>query len=199
MLNLLPSDIKKSYKYAKQNVLLKKWIVFFVLAIFGIGVILSYGLFTISKNSNSYNSQINSLNKQLASEQLSSVKMQVVNISSSLNLTIKVLSNEILFSKLIQQIGAVMPSGAVLTGLNIDQIQGGITLSASSTNYQTATQTQVNLSSPTNGIFSKVDIINISCSGQGASSNSTYPCSIELRALFNTKNQFLFINQGNIK
>ncbi len=199
MLNLLPPDIKKSYKYAKQNVILRQWIVFFVLAIFGIGVILSYGLFTISKNSNSYNNQINSLNKQLASEHLSSVKMQVVNISNSLNLAIKVLSNEILFSKLIQQIGAAMPSGSVLTGLNIDQIQGGITLSASSTDYQTATQTQVNLSSPANGIFSKVDIVNISCSGQGASSNSNYPCSIELRALFNTNNQFLFINQGNTK
>ncbi|MCL5113334.1 MAG: hypothetical protein M1554_02530 [Patescibacteria group bacterium] len=199
MLNLLPPDIKLSYKYAKQNVKLRNWAIAFLLAIGGLGIILSYGLFTISKNSNSYNNQINSLNHQLASEHLSSVRAQVVDISNSLNLAIKVLGNEILFSKLIQQIGAVMPNGSVLTGLNINQIQGGITLNALSTNYQTATQTQVNLSAPSNGIFSKVDIVNISCSGQGASSNPSYPCSIELRALFNTDNQFLFINQGNKK
>ncbi len=217
MLNLLPEDNKKAYKYAKQNVQIAKWLAAFLIVIVGLGVIATYGMLKVHQSSNNYNSQIKSLNVTLTKEQLIKTKQDVQNISNTLNLVVKVLSNEILFSKLIQQIGAVMPSGAVLTGLNINQIgaglSGGLDLNIASTNYQTATQAQVNLSAPSNGIFSKVDIVSISCmagngntssntntitnSSSSASNNSVYPCTVSLRALFNAKNQFLFINQGN--
>lgn len=197
MLNLIPKETKLSYNYAKQNVILRKWIIIFVFAWMGAFLIGSYGIFVISKNKSTEQNQINSLNKELSKEQLVQTKQTVVNITNRLSLTLKVLSTEVLFSKLIEQIGSVMPQGAVLTGLNIDQISGGINLSVASTNYQSATQTQVNLSASQNSIFSKVDIVNISCNGQGSLANTTYPCSVQLRALFNTNNQFLFINQGN--
>ncbi len=197
MLNLLPDEHKKAYKYAKANVKIATWMLVLVISILGLMVIVTYGMLNLQSSSKTYQNRIALMNKTLSKENLKATKAEVVNISNSLRLAVQVLSNEVLFSKLLQQIGAVMPNGAVLTGLNINQTSGGINLTANTTNYQSATQMQVNLSSPTNGIFSKVDIVSIDCSTQ--SSSSLHGCNVTLRALFNTNNQFLFINQGNKK
>jgi hypothetical protein len=52
---------------------------------------------------------------------------------------------------------------------------------------------QVNLADPTNKIFSKADIVSITCSSSNALS-PLYPCTVNVRALFVTNNPFLFIN-----
>ncbi len=192
MLNLLPDENKKAYKYAKANVKIAEWIIVFIVTIVGLLAIVTYGLINMQSSSNTYQGHIALMNKTLNKENLKTTKLKVVSISNSLRLAVQVLSNEVLFSKLLQQIGAVMPSGAVLTALNINQISGGITLTANTTDYQSATQMQVNLSSPSNGIFSKVDIVSINCNAQGSATG----CTVTLRALFNTNNQFLFINQN---
>lgn len=197
MLNLLPDENKKAYKYAKANVKISEWIAVFIVTILGLLAIVTYGLINMQSSSNTYQSHIALMNKTLKKENLKATKLKVVSISNSLRLAVQVLSNEVLFSKLLQQIGAVMPSGAILTGLNINQISGGINLTANTTDYQSATQMQVNLSSPSNGIFSKVDIVSINCNAQGSATPTG--CTVTLRALFNTNNQFLFINQGTKK
>ncbi len=199
MLSLLPEKHKKAYKYAKANVKISKWIGVFVITILGLLAITTYGLINMQSSAKTYQDHIALMNKVLSQENLKSTKANVVNISNSLRLAVQVLSHEILFSKLLQQIGSVMPSGAILTNLNINQISGGLNLTAATTNYQSATQVQVNLSSPSNGIFSKVDIVSIDCLGQSTGSAAGHPCSVNLRALFNNNNQFLFINQGTAK
>ena len=200
MLNLLPEEHKKAYKYAKANVKIGNWIAVFVITILGLLAIVTYGLINMQSASVTYQKHIVLMNKTLSSENLNYTKQEVVNISSSLRLAVQVLSHEVLFSKLLQQIGSVMPTGTVLTGLNIDQTTGGLNLTAASTNYQSATQMQVNLTSPPSSIFSKVDIISINCpSGTTSNGSLGYPCTVNLRALFNTNNQFLFINQGGAK
>ena len=97
---------------------------------------------------------------------------------------------------------AAMPQGANLTSLSITSTaQGsGLGITAEATNYTTATQVQINLADPANGIFSKADIVNITCASanNGSSQNSQYPCKVTLQAQFAANNQFLFINQkGN--
>ena len=185
MINLLPPEVKRNYRYARLNVVL-----------IGLGVIGTYGLLIIHRSKTSYNDQISTIQTQLKKDKLDQTNQQVQDISSSLKLAVKVLSNEVLFSKLLQQVGAVMPNGSILTGLTITQLKGGIELTAQSTNYTTATQIQVNLADPQNQIFSKVDIESIQC-GAGSSNTGNYPCRVQLRALFNAKNPFLFVNQGN--
>ena len=194
MINLLPPELKNSYKYARRNVTLRAWVFMFILAAVGLGGIATFGLLTLNQSSVHNNTAIASIQSQLEKEHLEQTKTQIQSISSDLKLAVKVLGKEVLFSKLITQIGAAMPNGAILTGLTIDNVTGGLDLSADATNYTTATQVQVNLADPANQIFSKADIVSINCNA--ASSDPTHPCLLQLRALFGTNNQFLFINQG---
>lgn len=197
MINLLPDQLKANYHYSKRNVSLLGWTIGCLIAIVGVGMIATYGLLKVHQSDNSYSHQVTTAQNQLNADNVTKTEATVKDISSTLKLAVKVLSNELLFSKLIQQIGAAMPNGTILTALNINQAANGsgLNLSVAATDYQAATQTQVNLAAPTNGIFSKVDIISIDCSGS-SSSNKAYPCQAQLRAQFNSTNQFLFINQG---
>ena len=111
-----------------------------------------------------------------------------------------VLGQEVLFSQLLKQIAATIPQNANLTGLNISQTKGAIDIAAIASDYRTASQVQVNLADPANKIFSKADIINITCSSDGSGgTTSQYPCSVSVRALFSGDNPFLFINSKGKK
>ncbi|MDB5185059.1 MAG: hypothetical protein JWN38_867 [Candidatus Saccharibacteria bacterium] len=197
MINLLPPEIKAEYSYARQNVSLRKWALTLFVALLGVGALATYGLLNMQASITSNQKQVSQLSSQLQQENLSQTESQVKNISSSLKLAAQVISKEVLFSKLITQIGAAMPSGSVLTTLNINQTSGGLDLTAKALDYQTASQVQVNLASPQNKIFAKADLVSINCDTTDTSSN--YPCSVTLRTLFNAKNQFLFINQDATK
>jgi Tfp pilus assembly protein PilN len=197
MINLLPPDVKESYRYARRNVTLRKWLVLFVVALVGLIGIGTYGLLTLQSSTNTYQHQIADQKKLFEKEDFEGTQADVRDISSSFKLVVKVLGQEVLFSKLIKQIAAAIPSDAKLTGLNINQTKGGLDITASATNYSAATQVQVNLSDPNNKIFSKADIVSITCGGSNAS-DPHYPCTVNIRALFGSNNPYLFINsQGN--
>lgn len=195
MINLLPPEMKQSYRFARRNVMLRNWTFALFLSVIGLVALGTFGLLTIRSSVNNYTSQVSSLQAELKRDKLDQTQKQVQDMSNSLKLAVQVLSQEVLFSKLITQIGAAMPSGTTLTGLNISGVSGGIALTANATTYTTATQVQVNLSDPANKIFSKVDIENITCT-PGGSNDPQYPCTVQMRALFNTNNPFLFIHQG---
>lgn len=198
MINLLPPDIRDSYRYARKNTILRSWALVTLVSLLGLGAIGTYGLLALHQQTGIYAGKTVAAKKQLENQQLSQTEAKVKDISSSLQLAVKVLGQEVLFSKLIKQIGAAMPPGTVLTGLTINQTTGGLDLTAGATNYTTATQVQVNLSDPRNQIFSKVDINNINCSQQIVT-DKAHPCTVSLRALFDSNNQFLFVNQGKKK
>ena len=193
MINLLPPDVKKNYNYARRNVVLRKWVIMFAVALVGLAVIGTYGLLTIQQSTNKYNNQIATTQALFKKEDFAGTQTKVQDISNSFRLVVKVLSQEVLFSKLLKQIAATIPSNAKLTGLDINQTQGGIDITAAATNYSAATQVQVNLADPSNKIFSKADLVNITCGGSGAT-DSKYPCKVNIRALFASNNPYLFIN-----
>jgi hypothetical protein len=194
MINLLPPNVKNGYRYGRRNVALRRWVVVMLTALVGLGALGTYGDLRLHQASVDTKHQVDSATQVLQEEHLTLTKNRVEDISNSLKLAVQVLSREVLFSKLISQIGAAMPKGANLTGLNIAQVSGGLDLVAEATNYTTATQVQVNLTNPAHKIFGKVDINSINC--DGSSTDTAFPCSVNLRALFNDTNQFLFINQG---
>lgn len=196
MINLLPPSTKANYRYARRNQTLRGWVVALVLVLVGVGALITYGLLDLQQQNNSYQHQVDLARSSLKDNKLTETEQQVKEISSSLKLAIQVLSSEVLFSKLIAQIGAAMPSGAVLASLNINKTTGGIDLNANARDYGTASQVQLNLSNSANKIFAKADIVKISCVKPKADDKSAaYPCTVSLRALFNSDNQFLFINQ----
>ena len=201
MINLLPPEMKSSYRYARANVALRKWVVIMAISLVGLGAITTYGLLNLHESSVHYTKTIAASEDYFKKENYEGVQKRVEDISGSFKLVVKVLGQEILFSQLIQQIGATIPAKANLTDLNISQTQGALDITANAVDYATATQVQVNLADPKNKIFSKADIINITCNTKTDTNGqaSKYPCIISIRALFSSNNPYLFINSKGAK
>ncbi len=195
MINLLPPDIKHSLSYAKKNDQLRHWCMGLAITGLGTALVLLFGIFYIQQSTNNYVKQVERTKSDLETQKLPETQKKVEEISSTLKLTVSVLSREILFSKLLKQIGAAIPQYASLTGLSISKVSGGIDLTAVASDYNTATQVQVNLQDPANKIFDKADIISINCSSADAS-DPRYPCTVSIRAQFAAKNPFLLINSA---
>lgn len=195
MINLLPPQEKDAIHYGRQNVRLLGWLIAFSLAIIGVFVIIGFGQFYIDQATQDYKEQISQSEETLAEQNIDEVQAKVQEITNTLTLVGEVLSRQVLFSDLIQAVGGTIPEGAVLTGLTISQIEGGIDLLAEATDYNTATQVQVNLEDADNPIFASADIISVRCSNQDDTQDTdiAYPCQINIRALFGENSQFLLI------
>lgn len=199
MINLLPTGEKQSIIYARRNTVLRRWIVALAFCIMMIAAIVGVGQLYMQQSIHSLNNEVANGKQQLEAQNLTKTQTQVKDISNSMKLVVQVLSRQILFSKLVSQIGASLPNGSVLTQLSINDTQGGIDLTVVAVDYQTATQVQINLQDPTNKIFEKADIVNVQCAPAGAASanqNTTYPCTAQIRALFAQNNPFLLIAKG---
>lgn len=193
MINLLPPDVKQNISYARQNTKLAHWSLALLAGVGGTCIVVLFGLFYINQSLRSYSSQINKTSQGLGVQKLDETQKSVQEISGNLKLVVQVLSREILFSKLIKQIGGAIPPNAILTDLKIAKTTGGIDLTAAASDYGTATQVQINLQDPANKIFDKADLINVTCGGASAA-NPRYPCTVTIRAQFAKSNPFLFIN-----
>lgn len=194
MINLLPPDIKSSYDYAGRNVHAVKWVIALAIVFVGLLGLGTTGYIYMQHLSSDYQKQITTKQQSLEDQKLEETQKAAKDISNSLKLAVTVLSKEVLFSKLLSRLGAVTPANVRLSSLNISETTGAIDIIASSANYQSATQLQVNLADPDNKIFSKADIISVNCSSNP--SNTGYPCTVTVRALFADDNPFLFINSG---
>lgn len=201
MINLLPPEVKDSYRYAYRNLHLLRWIIALTLGLAGLCAISTAGLIFMKQTSQTYSGQIARAETSLQQQNLPAVQNQVKSISGNLRLAVQVLSKEVLFSKLITQLAAVIPNNAVLTDLTIAQAQSAVNITADTTDYNAATQLQVNLADPNNKIFSHADIVSIICTSTAApgSIQAHYPCTVTIRALFAGNNPFLFINDSGQK
>lgn len=198
MINLLPPKIKSSYSYASRNVNALHWLIAFVIVLAGLGAIGVTGLVYMQHLSNNYQKQIEAKELSLQTQKLSETQKAAKDISSSLKLAVTVLGKEVLFSQLLKQLGSVVPSNSRLSAITINQTTGALDITATSTDYDAATQLQVNLNDPDNKIFSKADIVNVGCNSS-ADTKSAYPCTVAIRALFAKNNPFLFINAKGSK
>ena len=192
MINLLPPEVKETYRYGRRNRALTHWLVSIVLCLAGAVALTAGGYIYLQHAVADSKSQLAVSQKQLASQHQADVQKQVTAISNNLRLATQVLSKEVLFSKLLKQLAAVTPNDAVLTGLSITKVQGSVDITAQTTGYPAAAQLQTNLADPKNQIFSKADIESISCAS--TTGNTAYPCSVTIRALFADNSPFLFVN-----
>lgn len=198
MINLLPPETKTAYRYARRNKILARWITASVFCLLGGILLIGGGYLYLRQAINTTNRQITESTASLHTQNLTGVQKQITNISNNLKLVVQVLSKEVLFSELLKQLASVTPNNVILTNLSISQEQTGVQITAQTTNYDAATQLQVNLADPKNQIFSKADIISINCTNSsGATTN--YPCTVNIQALFATNNPFLFINNKGTK
>ena len=174
MINLLPPELTEAYKYAHRNVRLVRWVVMFMLAFVGLAVISTVGMIYMQQSAQTYTKEVATSQASLQQQKLPETQAQVKDISGSLKLAVQVLSKEVLFSKLLTQLATTLPQNAVLTDLDISQTQGALVITALTTNYNAATQLQVNLADPSNRLFSKADIVSITCTSSSSTGSGTW-------------------------
>lgn len=195
-INLLPPNSREDLTYARRNTHLRQWMFMVLLGIAGIGVVVVLGLSYMSQSAGKVEREIEVAQAELDSQNLRETQKEVEDLSDSFNLVINVLSNQVLFSKLLEEAGRVMPPGTALSSLTLNEIEGGIDLAAKSTSYETASQVKVNLEDPDNKIFKTVDIVSIACSDDA--SDPRYPCNGTYRALFKDDNPFTFLSGNDL-
>lgn len=202
MINLLPREIKQEITFARYNVLLIKVIAFTSIALIGIGLTIGVGSLYMDRTIASLEQRVEAAEAELNIDSLSKTEKELKEISSNVKLVVSVLEREVLFSKLIQEIGSTIPPGVQLLGLTLDQLEGAISLSAQATDFETATQLQLNLADESNKVFAAADIESISCidpddareAAEASGSPVVYRCSVSVKALFADENPFLFLN-----
>lgn len=199
MINLLPPRYKESIEFSKKNTRFLKWLFALFLGLVGLVAVILAGQVYIQRTYSLYEKDSEQTAKRLEAQNLEQTQQRVKELSSNVNLVIDVLSEEVLFSKLFQHVGSIMPPGTALQNLSFSEFKGAIDLTAIATDYDTATQVQVNLSDEASKIFEKVDIVNTSCReiDPDAATPDLYPCLITVKALFAKDNPFLFLsNEG---
>lgn len=193
MINLLPQAIKEDISYARRNTKLLQWIIATSTALFGVIVIVVGGLIYMQYSINESSKQLAVAKQTLASQKVDETQKNLESISSNTKLTVQVLSKEVLFSKLLRQIGSTLPPNTSLKSLQIDKVQGAIQLNANAADFNAATQLQVNLQDPKNGVFEKADINSITCGAQTSATANAPLCDVNLKALFSKQNSYLYI------
>jgi Tfp pilus assembly protein PilN len=202
MINLLPPEQANDIRYGRHNAVLRIWLISAAAAIVVLILILISGWFYIHRQAGTLQQAIDNTNAQLKAQNLTKVQADAKEITGDIKVINQVLGSEIHFSDLIQTIGQDMPSGAVLSSLKIGKIVGALDLTANAKDYQSAAQVAANLSDPKNGLFTKVDVISVTCSSQDTQNNSQssiYPCTAILKALFSSevKTKFLSVPKEN--
>lgn len=206
MLNLMPPEAKEDIAYGRRNGKLLTWCFLLLAVVAGMGVMVVFGGMYIDRSKTSLQSSIASTNTTIQTEKLDDVQKDYQDLSDGVKLIVQILQKEIRYSKLLQQIGSVIPAKTALTSIVLsNKIDNALDLQARASSYDTATQIQINLQDPKNKLFEKVDTNSITCNavtklqpGQPVTPDyiltSNYPCTVSLRALFKKDASFLFIN-----
>ncbi len=160
MINLLPPKRVLNIKTARNNTVLKRYIelTIFSMILIIIATVLAFILFTNERDNIQETVDID----QQKIAKLEPVQKQAEELSATVNTISGLLSRNIKFSDMLTQIGGVMPSGSVLTGLqfSIEDIKSPLVVSAQVDSEQKAAVLRNNLAS--SDLFEKAEIQSIS-------------------------------------
>ncbi len=190
MINLLPPNYAMQIRYGRRNANLRRWLLGMLVATTGLVVIIAGGWLYLDSQAKSLEHDNVSGQQELKAQNLTQVQKDATEISGDVKVINQVLSREIKFSALMQDIGKAMPPGTILGSLTLNKIDGAIDLSANAKDYTSAAQIAVNLSDSKNNLFSSVDIVSVNCSG----GNTTYKCSANFKALFRNTAKSRYLN-----
>jgi len=192
MINLLPPSRAEAIRYGRQNSVLRRWLIGAAIAIGGLIVIIFSGWIYLNQESGNFQRDINTTNQQLQAENLAQVQKDAKEVTGDITVINKVLSQEIKFSELIQAIGNIMPADTVLGTLSLsNKVSGGVDITANAKYGNSVPQIVANLTDPQNQLFTKADVVSVSCD---SNPTHTYPCTVILRALFSKSAQTRFLS-----
>lgn len=195
MINLLPPDQKQALIFARRNTQLRKGVIGMAVGVGLILLVTAGNFFILHNETNSYRDNVASIEQELKTKDETNTIKRMNDISGTLNLVIKVLSGQVLFAQLFQQVGSAMPNGSILQNLALTgDMTTGVDLQIGSVDYYTGTQVLVNLQDTENKIFEKADLVSLTCAEQTAE-NGPYYCTGKIRATFQKDSQFSFLKQ----
>ncbi len=195
MINLLPPNAKESLVFAHHNTRIARLIIGLCIGLAGVLIVLGASLFYMQQEVNTYETSNKDGETVLKQQNEAATIAQVQDISNSLKLVVNVLSQEILFSKLLRQVGAQMPPNTVLQDLKLsNELDGALDLQVGAADYNSASQVQVNLVNSKDNLFDKADLIGVNCARSDTDADSSYPCQATLRAVFNKDNNFTMLD-----
>lgn len=117
MINLLPVENKQSFRAARLNVLLIRYIIFIAVSILFMIAIFGVGYYITITDKNRAESELAEL--QAASAKYDKTRREAESFEKNLSTAKGILSNEIIFSELMANIAKTLPPGTVLTDFNI--------------------------------------------------------------------------------
>lgn len=172
MINLMPHELKKDIVYARKNVSLAQYCILVAIVAIALTGVMAYGIILITADQNALKESISS--KRSTLELLKKDEADANKLSKTIDTINALLDREVSFSKLLQDIGALMPEGTKLTGISLASSKDQpLTITAMLDEQKKAAVLQQNLLK--SGLFSAVDIqaVNSSASEDGSSSSFT--------------------------
>lgn len=189
MINLLPPEQKTATKFARQNKKLLAWLVAFVMVLAVIFIITIVGILLINLSVRSLNNSAKQAQERISSQSLNEAQKQAETFSNNLETVVRLLKEQLLFSKILKSIGSVLPNDVVLRDINFSASDAAISLNVIGPSNQAVTQAHLNILKSNNGLFSNADLVSIKQEESGY--NATIVVQLK------KDSQFYFLNNLN--
>ncbi len=179
MINLLPPSERIAMAIAKRNTLLRRYLEFMLLGILLLTLLVIGSYYYLSLQYTNTKKTLELNQQKLA--QLEPKQKEAEELSTTVNTIAALFSRDVTFSKMLTQIGQLMPEKTVLTKLELSSAdsQAPLNITAQVDSEERAAVLRNNLASST--VFSKANIISITKigadtqTGTSATSGSTTP------------------------
>ncbi len=161
MINLLPPDVKKSIRFARLNVTLFQYCVLVLLTGASLSAMFFLGTRLLSSSKSDLESSIQA--NQLRVSELELINSEAKQLANDINTINILLQQEIKFSDLVIEIGAIMPPGASLSNLNLTKDkQAPLSLEVITESPDTVGVVQENIAE--SELFRGAEILNVTAS-----------------------------------
>ena len=190
MINLLPPASKEEIIYGRRNRALVGWIGAFGVVMIGLALLTVVGTFYVKMQADSFESKVADSKQRIIDQNLEVAQKDAETFVNNLDTVVKLLKDQLLFSKIIKSTGSVLPNGVVLKEINYDSKESTMTLDVIGASEQDVTQAYINISGDGSKLFSKADLIQVQRSDEGG-----YTASIVV--LINKDSEFFFLNDVN--
>jgi hypothetical protein len=181
MINLIPEESKKEIRAARANVTLLNYIVILCFGVVFLALI-SVGVYFVLATSQADAKNLIAVSNAKSST-YASAEAQGTALRSGLSSAKTILSQEVLYTKILTGIATLMPKGVVLNGINLSPS----TLGAPTTLqfYAKTTQDAIALKNgfESSSLFSKVSFVSLASATTGQSSD--YPVNATLSLIIN--------------
>jgi hypothetical protein len=200
MINLLPPDSKEDALYGRRNYKLAFIAGGIVTIMLALGALTIFGQFYLSQSKAQYNKSGLVVEQRIKDQKLEESQKGLEVLAANFKIASQLLGKQILFSKLFPKLAEIIPNGAYVRQISIDDKSTYLQFEIAAPTRSLANQGYINVSDSSNGLFEKADLLDISCndaSAKNSSSDNGLPCKATVKALFKSNSQFLLLNYLN--